>query len=416
MAMIPPAPFRHRFRMKTYATLLTGLALALIPSASAADFSSGSTGALGALNVTTDTTIDLPPDGILHYTTINVSATLRFNRNALNTPVYMLATGDVTISGIIDVSGGAPSANGGLFGLGGPGGFDGGHAGRAGAEPLPGGNGKGPGGGRHGVITGPNEGVTFGSGSHGTRYYVGSFPNMGSGATYGSPLLVPLIGGSGGGGVDNFDNRAGGGGGGAILIASSTRVTLAGGSVIRAQGSPAGHTHYDVSNGGSGGAVRIVAPLVVGSGSIDVRPASSAGSGRIRIDSLRRFAATPADSMNITMYPDATVASYGAYMVVFPENPPSLAITQAAGQTIAEGTASSVNVALPFNSPPNTTVVVQARNFNGVVPIRVVLTPDHGDIVTYDAEIDNTTTNPASATVNVVLPANVNVDIAVWTR
>lgn len=56
-------------------------------------FTSGSTGAYGEMNITANTTLALPPDGIFHCTTINVAsgATLRFNRNALNTPVYLLA-------------------------------------------------------------------------------------------------------------------------------------------------------------------------------------------------------------------------------------------------------------------------------------------------------------------------------------
>jgi hypothetical protein len=42
------------------------------------------------VNGGTTNTIALPPDGILHYTTITVrsNGTLRFSKNALNTPVY----------------------------------------------------------------------------------------------------------------------------------------------------------------------------------------------------------------------------------------------------------------------------------------------------------------------------------------
>lgn len=59
----------------------------------AQDFSCGSTGADGAIDVNEGTvTLDLPPDGIFHATTVNVAAgaTLAFNRNVLNTPVYLL--------------------------------------------------------------------------------------------------------------------------------------------------------------------------------------------------------------------------------------------------------------------------------------------------------------------------------------
>ena len=46
-------------------------------------FSSGSDGSFGPLNVTSNRTVDLPPDGILNCTTINVSAgvALKLNPN-----------------------------------------------------------------------------------------------------------------------------------------------------------------------------------------------------------------------------------------------------------------------------------------------------------------------------------------------
>ena len=71
------------------------------------DLQVGSDGADGALEVTENQTLTLPPDGIFNYTTVTIAegATLTFERNALNTPAYLLATGDVTIAGTIDVLG-----------------------------------------------------------------------------------------------------------------------------------------------------------------------------------------------------------------------------------------------------------------------------------------------------------------------
>lgn len=49
-------------------------------------FSSGSTGSLGALAPASNTTVVLPADGILNYTTVTIPAgvTVTFQRNAAN--------------------------------------------------------------------------------------------------------------------------------------------------------------------------------------------------------------------------------------------------------------------------------------------------------------------------------------------
>ena len=138
--------------MKTKSLLLIGTAMVCVfsaPAVFAQGFDSGSDGSMGALLVTSNTTLALPPDGVFRFTTITVASgtALNFTPNALNTPVYLLATGDVAISGTIDVSGSAGSNVAG--GRGGPGGFDGGLPGLAG---TPAGDGKGPGAGKAGGI------------------------------------------------------------------------------------------------------------------------------------------------------------------------------------------------------------------------------------------------------------------------
>jgi hypothetical protein len=51
-----------------------------------------------------------------------------------------------------------------------------------------------------------------------------------------------------------------------------------------------------------------------------------------------------------------------------------------------------------------------------MVPISVVLTPDSGLPVIYQATIDNVASNPAQTVVNVAVPINVVVTIHAWTR
>jgi hypothetical protein len=348
-------------------------------------FNSGSTGAYGALNVTNDLTLDMPPDGIFHCTTITVAsaASLRFNRNPLNTPVYLLATGDINIAGFIDVSG----ANGSNHspGAGGPGGFDGGYGGYGIGATSHGGDGQGPGAGKNQFVM---------------QHAVFAAPVNNNSNVYGNALLSPLIGGSGGCGSDGNPGGYGGGGGGAILLASNTQITLTGRIYSNGGGG---------SGAGSGGGVRLVAPIVGGSGLIQTYSPYSGPSGRVRIDCQDRLAFRSLALVGATV-------TRGAQMFVFPAVQSRLDIIQAAGQSVPEGTPNPVQVQLPIGAPTNQTVVVQGRNFTGLVPIAVVVTPETGPSTTYSGQLDMSTGNPAQATFNVVIPSGNVSQIAAWTR
>jgi hypothetical protein len=378
----------------------SGLALSSLPQpAHAQGFSTGSDGSLGDVIISENTTLPLPPDGKLHFKTLTVSsgARLKFQRNARNTPVYILAQGDVVVAGIIDVRGAQALVNNG--GVAGPGGFDGGMPGFS-AETPPG-NGYGPGAGVGGT-TSCDANIGAGGGSYGTR--VGGSKN---GLTYGSPLLIPLVGGSGGAGSTGQPGGGGGGGGGAILIASSTRVLVSG--AVEAIG---GNNNVACLNSGSGGAIRLVAPKVEGSGRIDVRASALVGGhgglGRIRVDTIDR-------SSLALEFRDNAVTTVGGNLIVFPPTVPRLDTIEVAGNEVPPGS-DPVLFILPFGTTPERTVKIQARDFGRVVPIRVVLTPDSGLPVTVDAEIDNTTTNPAVIDVPVTVPVNTQVTVHSWTR
>src|SRR2546428_7259814 len=142
----------------------------LAPHPAHAQSTSGSTGADGAVSPSTNLTLTLPATGVFNFTTVNIpgGVILRFTRNAANTPVTILAQGDVIIAGTMDVSGsagGAGSLTGTLLGpnggAGGPGGFDGG-TGANRVIPTTGGAGLGPGGGSGGA----NSGSSGGGGGH----------------------------------------------------------------------------------------------------------------------------------------------------------------------------------------------------------------------------------------------------------
>jgi hypothetical protein len=384
-----------------HSLLALAVALTAVPAGFAQAFDSGSNGSYGPINVTTtDVTLDLPPDGVFHATTVTVNAgrILRFNRNALNTPVFVLATGDVTIAGEIDVSGSAGSNT--AAGRGGPGGFDGGTPGSAGTPP---GDGHGPGAGGGGA----NGQETDGAG-HGA--YANPISGLGQstrhGSPYGSALLVPIMGGSGGGGAAGTPGHGGGGGGGAILIASNTRIHLTG-RITANGGSWSGNSF----NGGSGGAVRLVAPVVSGTGVLLVLGSQGFGGnghGRIRVDTLNRA------QMEFNFLPNSSVA-IGSLMLVQPSPLPQLDLVEVAGRAVEVGSG-PVQVVLPFGAPAQQLIKVRARDFNQSVPLRLVLTPESGAARSYDFEVNNATANPAEASVTVEFPVNTATHVAVWTR
>lgn len=355
-------------------------------------FDSGSTGALGDLLVTNAVTVTLPPDGVLHYQRVEVTeeGSLTFVKNALNTPVTILARGEVIIAGSVVLDGATSSGRD--PGQGGPGGFDGGRAATGG---QPGGPGKGPGGGA------PAADSNAGPGAFASRGDAGGGRAVTAGTVYGDPLLLPIIGGSGGGGRnDTFEG--GGGGGGAILIASSSRISLpVAGRGIFARG---GNAYY---NDGSGGGVRLVAPVIDGIGIIDVRGGAEGGIGRIRFDTPNARAA------NLNLQGSFSI---GSLMLTKLPVEPQLGIVQVGDRPIPQDAPGTVNVIFPTGTTAERVVRVQAKDFGSVVPIRVALTPDYGDRVIVDAELDNTAAGAVTKDITVTFPLNVVVAVNVWTR
>jgi hypothetical protein len=404
--------------MKNVYQVINVLVIALLPIQSFA-FDSGSSGADGELMITQDTELQTPPSGIFNYTNITVAAgaTLTFARNANNSPVTMLASGDVTIDGNIRVDGGAGGiANLVNPGLGGPGGFDGGEGGlfRSSGASM-GGYGKGPGGGS------PSTEVTFscgGRGGEGGGYGTAGQNTSGSlaGNPYGNAELLPLIGGSGGGGGNGFSHlgTGGGGGGGALLIAATGTVTVTG--EISADGGISGGyvdngawcgvsapENNGTGGGGSGGAIRIVATTLAGAGPISAVGSVAAtasswgrggtgGAGRIRLEAenfLRAGNTTPA-------------YTFSTPNVVFISNLPAISIASVGGETVPAAPTGFRDVELPgittnpvavvfttANVPIGTTITLSAVPVRGLA-VTANSTPVAGSLAagTAAAEID----------------------------
>lgn len=224
--------------------------------------------------------MDEKPDGVWNFTSIHVPAGIevRFRRNAANTPVRWLATESVTIDGTLRMDGQDAKSNNadGDFAIGGPGGSSGGLGGIRFdvSGSYAGTPGQGAGGGAPGTTE--NE---YGQD--------GRFNNV-----YGNSLLQPLVGGSGGGGGGSRGSVNGGhgaGGGGAIYIASSRDITING--QINADGGRRTWSGASYGGIGSGGAIRLVADRVLGSGNLYARGGRSSTDetgGRIRIEAYFR--------------------------------------------------------------------------------------------------------------------------------
>lgn len=409
---------------KTIGWLLVLVMLVVLPPAAGA-FNSGSTGADGPFSPTGTGTITVParPSGVFNHTTITIPAglTVKFARNATNTPIILLASGDVTIAGTIDVGGSqggtaiAGTALGPNGGAGGPGGFDGGNGGNGIVSGI-GGSGLGPGGG-----AGSSSCAGSSSGGGGAGYgapgsagfeIVGCGTPGSGGSAYGAVALLPLIGGSGGGGAGAFfgaTGAGGGGGGGALVVAASGTLTLTGSIVAKGGGAgragPSGTSYY--AGGGSGGAVRLVATTIAGSnGSIDVtggiidvgNSSGVGGRGRIRIEA-------EANTGSI-VYAGSVVPSIG--LPTFPTLPtgPMLAIASVGGLAAPPSPGSNYSVpdvVLPPTTASPVPVVIAASNIPAGTTVTVTVVPRNGAGSSMSATLVGTTAS-STATASVTIP------------
>lgn len=433
----------------TRATLVAALGMGFgIPSVLA--FDSGSTGADGALNPTVNTEIQLPESGILNYTSVNIPAgvTVKFRRNTANTPVYLLASGDVTIAGAIDVSGQDAKPTGtygdgnlgddGIPGEGGPGGFDGGRGGRDDqqlrAAIIRGGAGLGPGGGAGGIEGNDNCNTTTGywkyvgtGGAHAFNVYKPSTRNYCANnygpfsKAYGNELLQPLLGGSGGGGGRggaNYPGSGGGGGGGAILVAASGTLRITG-SINARGGDGGGIAGTNVGGqgaGGAGGAIRLMASKVEGNGNLYAEGGciNYSNSRRQRCGTTGYTTEHGGSDGRIRIEGEAITFSgnsYPAYIgdtpgPVFLSNPPTLRIASVAGRAVPANTTGVADVVLPASaSEEPMDVVFESSNIplGNQVTLRAV--PAYGTVVEATSGAIEGSAAAGSASVSITLPS-----------
>ena len=347
-----------------------------------------SDGSDGALNLTTNTVIDLSlatpgvwtnnnsanaGNGIydsnqwavvFKYSSVNIPGTLDtngivvgYNLTFLNhpthAPVVWLVKGNITINGILNLNGqpgitGVPQVY-------------------TPSEP-------GPGGFRGGAISPAGQGAGYGPGADGGNglYSLGTYSG-----TYGNPEILPLIGGSGSGSINSLPGPAGSAGGGAILIVASGTVTING--FITANGSGVNYVTGSHSDS-SGGAVRIVANQILGSGTID---ASLPEPGRTRMEANKL-------SPTLNIFPNAAAVPPGAMPVILPPaNHPVVSIlsvdTQTAPLNPLAAVVSSADIGIQNNNPVNILLQTQNLPIQGVVTLEI--TPKYSWRHVFDGDL-----------------------------
>jgi hypothetical protein len=348
-------------------------------------YSSGSTGTNGVFNPTNQisstvgwsvsnnvVTVTNSSDGVFHFTSIDIATNwvVRFTRNTLNTPVYLLAQSNVVIRGSINVDGG--SAPPGVLdgGKGGPGGFDGGAAGSGGTSPAQG--------------HGPGAGCLGNAAGFATRGQPPDFCTTNDARAYGASDIVPFIGGSGGGGDGNGLGQGGGGGAGAILIASSGTISVFG-SITANTGT------VDIGGPGSAGAIKLVARTIDGEGLIQAKAADPGGifnnrvgsSGRIRLDGCSILRSSLTD-------PPAT---FGTPQPVFLATNPTIRVASIAGTNtpaLPAGSLTAPDVFLPTNFVNPALIKVTASNINVGTTFKVIVTPAFGTNLVGEASLVGT--------------------------
>ena len=384
-------------------TMLLALAGFSSGAVLAAGFVSGSTGADGNFSPTTDVALQVPPSGVFNFTDVNIPSgvTVTFAKNAANSPVVILATGNVVVAGTIDISGKSavdtsytkisyPEA-----GAGGPGGYSGGRGGDAlGGH---GGQGFGPGGGRGGAPNGSCSGQPEGGGGAGyaangeasncIRYYGGNSSRHGTaGPSYGSNTMLPLLGGSGGGGgagaasASGAPGGGGGGGGGALLIAATKGVTVTG-SLLANGGKGAGtvscswNSSLDSGSGGggSGGFIRILTPAYTGGGNISV----AGGAAGCRNGYYYGGGNGAVGRYSVETLIGGTLSFAGL---------PTVNITKVAGVAVPAIPTGASDVSLPLSVENPVAVEIAASNIPLAATIKLTMTPVHsGDAISVDA-------------------------------
>ncbi|MEI6078237.1 MAG: hypothetical protein WCS94_21845 [Verrucomicrobiota bacterium] len=359
--------------MKTIIRQLTTLlALAALAGAQTlfAQLNVPSDGSDGVLNITSNTVIDLSQavtgtwsddntanSGkgvydpakwavVFKYQSVNIAngAKVWFANHASHAPVVWLVQSNVILNGTVSLDGrnavyGIPQA---LF----P------------AEP-------GPGGFRGGAYSALGNGAGYGPGGGATSSDGASYVGA-----YGNPQILPLIGGSGNKGEGN--GRAGNSAGGAILIVSAGTIAL-NGNISALGGSDEYDYYYHHYAHASGGAVRLIANQVTGSGNVSA--------DRTRVEANMA-------SSQLIITPNTVAVPPGTTPLIWPDsNAPVVSVVSVNSSSAPidplAGLVTTSDISIGTNSPVE--ILLQTQHFppNGSVIVRV--TPKYADFFNVNA-------------------------------
>jgi hypothetical protein len=344
------------------------LALAAFPALLPAQFSSGSTGSDGALNIAASGTVYLDPttlpnkcaNNVCNFTSITIGANsivVLTSQLWRNSSVVWLSQGDVNIAGTLSLNGN----NGAFMNPANPG------LNRFPAAPGPGGFPGGVG----GYLSQPAQpGAGFGAGAAG----IPSSINGGNAIySYYNNQLTPLLGGAGGGGGYQGISLAGGnggGGGGAIRIVSATSINV-NGQISSYGGSGGGATGGGSGGSGgyaSGGVIHLIAPTVGGGGSITTNGAETG--------------VTEISSSNNTFPVSRVTGTYvtaGLYAPPLPSGTPAVQVTSVNGVAApANPTANPMVPDVTINSANPVSVAIAAQNIPTTTTVTLYLTAENG--------------------------------------
>jgi hypothetical protein len=387
---------------------IAGVLLALSWSISYALDIPGADGSDGAFSPTSNVTIDLstaltgswsaPGSGngvydpnkwavVFKYSSVDIPAgvTVTFKNHDSRAPVVWLVSGDVNIAGALNLDGQtyvAPPA----VAEPGPGGFTGGIGYQNPTSPSGGGQG----------IAGGTQGAS--SGSHATAGASNSYP------LYGNPRALPLVGGSGGGGDVNAA-RGGGAGGGALLLAVQGSLAVDGQiRAIGGQGINSGCCSYYQAGSGAGGAIRLVAETIAGTGGIyalGVGPYTS-GNGRIRIEANTVAASWDVQPATSVVAPDDPV------LLWLPTGAPTVEVAHIDTNPVpldphARLELDRQDVSLPLLGGESD-ILVQTTNVDPTATVQVRITPKYGAPALVNAVFDSGDTQQANWVATTTLP------------